>query len=207
MNSRVLTLLLGCALLACEKEPAISELPASHLSDLSLSAAYALVPLSTFQEYRYAVFTNSSGATKRLELSVSDRTQLQQYQTFNYNAQTVDIHYADPTDASYTPVINLRTRYEDLSETAEYVEASILTDVNPNYHPVVILCPGPSCPYLEQYLDHVEIAGLPFSRVYCNYPPPSHMKSFTTVFYTLDQGIVGFKGYDGEAWALSRFEN
>jgi hypothetical protein len=206
MKTFTLVLCAAGLLSGCSTDPDTGALPSSALPDLALVECRDMIPAATLANHQFAIFRNTHGDEKLLELHVREYAGQLQYQHFPYQSEIIQIQYTDRDDDQYLPEIIASNEYQDMETTEEFVRVRVVADANSNFTPTLVLCPDLDCPYLEKYFESIEIAGLPFSNVYANYTQPPQFNSFTKVFYTFDQGIVGFEGYDGELWALSRLQ-
>jgi hypothetical protein len=206
MKTITLVLCFAGLLSGCSNDPDTGALPASALPDLTLIECRDMIPAATLAAHQFAIFRNSQGEEKQLELHIREYSGLLRYQHFPYQSEIIQVRYLDRDDDQYLPEIIASNEYQDMETTEEFVRVRVNADINTNFTPTLVLCPELDCPFLEKYFESIEIAGLPFSKVYANYAQPPQLNSFTKVFYTFEEGIVGFEGYDGELWALVRLE-
>jgi len=198
--------LLGLVFLlySCEKDPETNLLPANALGTLHLSSSKNLIPLEILKPDVHAIFINAEGQEKVLQLQVNQMVRNQSYQGFHYDAEYLEISYSDRDDQTYLPTVSAHADYDDLKNYSETVWVNIQSVYNKGYTPTLILCPDLQCPYLKRTVDDFTLAGHSFQHVFASCAPPSQFNSFSEVYYTLDKGIVGFRGLNGEMWVLER---
>ena len=61
-------------------------------------------------------------------------------------------------------------------------------------------------PLMCDLLPSAYILGKTFADVYTSGVVLETVTSFSRLYYTIELGIVGFEGWEGEMWVLDRFE-
>jgi hypothetical protein len=207
MKNQFFALCLALGLLGCQEQPDQHALPGTALNDLHLVNARPILPSLLLSSVSKAVFVNAAGAEKSLDVRYEEGTRIDQFQSFRYSTEFMEVQYADPDDPDYQPGILARAEYDDIRHSHEYVRIHVDHVAQKEFTPTLILCPPQQeCAYLERTFESITLNDRVFQQVFASYYPPPQIHSYSEVYYSLEQGIIAFVGEGGVMWVLDRFE-
>ncbi|MCR9055583.1 MAG: hypothetical protein NXI26_27430, partial [bacterium] len=122
-----------------------------------------------------------------------------------YESEHIAIWYLDESDRTYQLKTIASANYTE-GGAHQFVLSEILTTVNDGFSGAISISADKS-PSICDLLPSADILGKTFTDVYTNWVIDSeNVTSFSRLYYTIELGVVGFEGWEGEMWVLDRFE-
>ncbi|MCS6824953.1 MAG: hypothetical protein NZ529_11730, partial [Cytophagaceae bacterium] len=122
-----------------------------------------------------------------------------------YEAETLDFLLRDSTDNSYMISVGAYVGYSQLKQPFNYLNISLFNTIN-NGKIVFIEIPEERSPLLlGSFHTSKYLLDKSFTDVYEGFKF-SDMSSFSDLFYTIKEGVVGFRDKNNKLWVLERFE-
>lgn len=206
-----ITLLAALAILmlaACEKDTVNTAGNSSNgeLANLTIGIVRDYLPLDLVRQNSTVVFKNADGEEKKLQIHWLEEEKEKAYGNRTYESEHIEIRYLDESDRTYQLKTIASANYTE-GGANEFVNISLLTTVNEGYVPTIPIFADKSPVFSELLLPMIDILGETFENVYTNLPVNLEtVTSFSRLYYTIELGIVGFEGWEGEMWVLDRFE-
>lgn len=176
-----------------------------EFADLKIGIVKDYLPLDLVKSNSGVVFKNASGEEKKLQIHWLEEDKHKVYRNHEYKSEHIAIWYVDESDRTYELKTIASANYTE-GGANEFVMSQILTAVNRGYAPGVSVSADKS-PLICELLPSVDILGRSFNDVYTNFSANlEFVTSFSKLYYTIELGVVGYEGWDGEMWVLDRFE-
>lgn len=207
MKTMFISLTMFLFFVGCQNEQNINPDPEpTSLPNLTLGATLQLLPNTLLKGGNAAIFVNESGQELRFSLTYERGTKQKTFEGITYQAEFVYVNYdEDKVGSHFYPSIRIDENYDEYDSSEEVLSAFIMTSYNGGFLPSVTMI-DKTTPMFWKYIESVTIANHIFNKVYTNMVSPPEFDSFTIIYYTVEQGIVGFEGEQREMWALDRIE-
>lgn len=207
MKSYLVFICLCIAIVACQNDQNANPDPKpTSLPNLTLSSALQLLPVNTLKEGQVAIFVNESGEELPLNLKFENGTIERNFDGIKYQSEYISVEYnEDKVGSHFFPSIRTNDEYSGFESSEEVLTVTLLTSYNEGFIPNIVLKDNKD-PMFGNYVESITIANHTFNKVFTNTFSPPNFDSFTKLYYTVEQGIVGFEGEQREMWALDRIE-
>ena len=205
-----ITLLAALAILmlaACEKDTVSTDGNSSNgeLANLTIGIVRDYLPLDLVRQNSTVVFKNADGEEKKLQIHLLEEEKEKVYGNRTYESEHIEIRYLDESDRTYQLKTIASANYTE-GGAHQFVLSEILTTVNDGFSGAISISADKS-PSICDLLPSADILGKTFTDVYTNWVIDSEdVTSFSRLYYTIELGVVGFEGWEGEMWVLDRFE-
>ncbi|WP_425422136.1 hypothetical protein [Phaeodactylibacter xiamenensis] len=205
-----ITLLAALAILmlaACEKDTVSTDGNSSNgeLANLTIGIVRDYLPLDLVRQNSTVVFKNADGEEKKLQIHWLEEEKEKAYGNRTYESEHIAIWYLDESDRTYQLKTIASANYTE-GGAHQFVLSEILTTVNGGFSGAISISADKS-PSICDLLPSADILGKTFTDVYTNWVIDSeNVTSFSRLYYTIELGVVGFEGWEGEMWVLDRFE-
>ncbi len=205
-----ITLLAALAILmlaACEKDTVSTDGNSSNgeLANLTIGIVRDYLPLDLVRQNSTVVFKNADGEEKKLQIHWLEEEKEKAYGNRTYESEHIAIWYLDESDRTYQLKTIASANYTE-GGAHQFVLSEILTTVNDGFSGAISISADKS-PSICDLLPSADILGKTFTDVYTNWVIDSeNVTSFSRLYYTIELGVVGFEGWEGEMWVLDRFE-
>ncbi|KGE89655.1 MAG: hypothetical protein ACE362_26510 [Phaeodactylibacter xiamenensis] len=205
-----ITLLATLAILmlaACEKDTVSTAWNSSNgeLANLTIGIVRDYLPLDLVRQNSTVVFKNADGEEKKLQIHLLEEEKEKAYGNRTYESEHIAIWYLDESDRTYQLKTIASANYTE-GGAHQFVLSEILTTVNDGFSGAISISADKS-PSICDLLPSADILGKTFTDVYTNWVIDSeNVTSFSRLYYTIELGVVGFEGWEGEMWVLDRFE-
>jgi hypothetical protein len=205
-----ITLLATLAILmlaACEKDTVSTDGNSSNgeLANLTIGIVRDYLPLDLVRQNSTVVFKNADGEEKKLQIHWLEEEKEKAYGNRTYESEHIAIWYLDESDRTYQLKTIASANYTE-GGAHQFVLSEILTTVNDGFSGAISISADKS-PSICDLLPSADILGKTFTDVYTNWVIDSEdVTSFSRLYYTIELGVVGFEGWEGEMWVLDRFE-
>jgi hypothetical protein len=205
-----ITLLAALAILmlaACEKDTVSTDGNSSNgeLANLTIGIVRDYLPLDLVRQNSTVVFKNADGEEKKLQIHWLEEEKEKAYGNRTYESEHIAIWYLDESDRTYQLKTIASANYTE-GGAHQFVLSEILTTVNDGFSGAISISADKS-PSICDLLPSADILGKTFTDVYTNWVIDSEdVTSFSRLYYTIELGVVGFEGWEGEMWVLDRFE-
>ena len=168
------------AVLGCGDDNGVKPNPTpSSLSGLVLSKTLSLVPIATFKNEGKVIFVNGAGEEKAFQIDYIEGSEKKYFQSIVYDAEFVSINYNENENGGlFLPSIKLEPSYWTLTESHEFLIASIQYGGNNGFIPSVTL-ENTSEPVFGKIVDSINIADRLFEHVFTNAFVPDGVNSFS----------------------------
>lgn len=193
------TLILFGLLFSCSDshEPSIKNV-------YKLNGVKNYAPIEIFEVSSYVVFENSNGSLKEFSLEFERREVEKSSGNSKYVTEELDVNLINSDEEYY---INTYVSSNKLNNNInEFIISSLYTSANNGLIPSVKVDSNGDA-LICQILSEITLNNKSFINVYTNFTNPiSSNDSFRSIYYTSDQGIVGFYDDDGELWNLKEYK-
>ena len=211
-KSQKITLLATLAILmlaACEKDTVSTAGNSSNgeLANLTIGIVRDYLPLDLVRQNSTVVFKNADGEEKKLQIHLLEEEKEKAYGNRTYESEHIEIRYLDESDRTYQLKTIASANYTE-GGANEFVTSLINTTVNNGLSTALssISISADKSPLMCDLLPSVDILGKTFADVYTSGVVLEDVTSFSRLYYTIELGVVGFEGWEGEMWVLDRFE-
>jgi hypothetical protein len=205
----LLAILAILMLAACEKDTVSTAWNSSNgeLANLTIGIVRDYLPLDLVRQNSTVVFKNADGEEKKLQIHWLEEEKEKAYGNRTYESEHIAIWYLDESDRTYQLKTIASANYTE-GGSNEFVMSSINTTVNNGLSTAIsrISISADKSPFMCDLLPSVDILGKTFADVYTSGLVLEDVTSFSRLYYTIELGVVGFEGWEGEMWVLDRFE-
>lgn len=174
-------------------------------SDLNLDDVKHLIPLDLYKDGSVTIFKNSIGEEIAFVVSVSTEDVEYEIEGKSYSSEKLDIVLADSNDDDYGLVLGANAHHTESGIPSKFITGVLFTRdfnsvptfwVESDREPIT----GTILETEKQLLDKS------FVNVYSSYIVPSEVEAYSNIYYTIEQGFVGFHDKQDELWVLDRHE-
>lgn len=189
---------------SCNKD--VASLPINgNLPLLRLSKDVKNIIPIEYRHAKYAIFRNSEGEYKSLSIKIHEYTQPKFLNGERYEAECLDFILKDSTDNSYTISIGASVIYSQKQNSYNYVDIILFSSINNGKIVLISINEDQTPSMVNAFYSYKAILGKEFRNVYEGIKFSS-MDSYSDIFYTIKEGVVGFRGKENELWVLDRLE-
>jgi hypothetical protein len=191
-------------LISCQREedPIVVPNPVV-LPDLYLTWPLDSIPVDTLSQYPIAVYVNSFEDERFFQILFEKDIGAHVKNNIRYPYEVLLIQYIDLT-SNYSMFIYAYTGYTDSLHHAESLIVEI-PHLTPGDKESKIYFPADFFAAHNRYFPEMEILGHPFQKVHSNELGPP-VTDYGEIYYTTSQGIIGFRGENGEYWRFKRWK-
>ena len=188
---------------ACEKDKPTNS-PAETV-DIKLEKVIHYLPIDKFKQNSVAVFVNQDGDEKTLNISITEDVAEKVIDGKPYKAERIRLQYSDPDNSHYTPDIVASANYTSAGVYNEYVSCTLYTSVHNGFLPQITIDDNGEALF-SGYYETYSILDKEFINVFASLVPPDLQNSFSKIYYTVEDGVIGFEGEKGIIWVFKKFK-
>lgn len=202
MKKIVLMFMMAVSTLSCNKElKQHNGVP----SDIIVKKAIKYIPLDIFRNKSKAVYFNINGDKKFLNIDYLERTETKIINNYKYNINELCIYLIPESESpKYQIEIKSTANYIKETEYIEYVQIILTTFINNGYMANITIGEDGN-PMICQKFDEITLNDKNFLNVFANFKLDV-INSFSRIYYTSDQGVVGFTDHNDDLWVLEGYE-
>lgn len=156
-----------------------------------------------YQNSKYAVFKNSTGQYKYLSIKYSENEITKRFENEKYVSESMRVVLSDSTDSDYYIKIEASGTYSGKTKSFQSVFMSLTTAKNNGLIPIIVIDEDGSALWGDSHASR-KLLDKVFLKVYQNYDIQTI--SFSEFFYTVQEGVVGFRDINNDLWVLEKFE-
>ncbi len=205
MRPSILFLFVLSLIVACQKEDEPFVYKPIVLEDLPLTWVKDSMPIDLLTQYSIAVFVNDKGDERRIKIKYSLDTISTQVGSFPYKSELLKINFSDSLVKNFWMQMYATANYDDVSNHSEFLVITLTSSDIEHDGLAHVLFIDDEFSLLNRFFPDLNIAGLSFHNVHSNFLYPLG-NDYGEIYYTTDQGIVGFRGEHGEMWGLKGWE-
>ena len=175
------------------------------LTHLKLNQSKQYIPYAALTQNSKAIFVNAEGSIRELTIH---REQFEVDKTLdgkNYTAEQDQFRYIDPNNSEYSIGVNASTSYQEGSVVQELLNSSLYNTLNNGYIAMIMIT-GDGNQSVGFFNSEIELNGQMFRDVYSSLIIEDQGFVYNGLYYTKEQGVVGFLDSQNELWSLDRFE-
>jgi hypothetical protein len=202
MKNIVILISISCILFSCQKP---KDEGVNMLNHLSVNNVEKFIPLESYESFSKVIFVNQSGEEKILNVNVERGQEEKEIENILYSSDILTIHLTDETNSEYSIFIRAIAEYWDFETTFEYVSSFLYSQHDQGFYIPDIRIASDGQPLVCILEQEKILLNKTFVDVYTNYQVPE-THPYSTIFYNIEFGIIGFKDYDNALWVFERYE-
>ncbi len=162
------------------------------------------IPIEIFEGSSNVIFENGNGSLKEFSIDFERREVEKSRGNSKYVTEELEVNLINSDEEYY---INIYVSSNKLNNNInEFIDASLYTSANNGLIPSIKV-DGNGDALICRILSQTTLNNKLFDNVYTNFTNPlSSNDSFKSIYYTSDQGIVGFYDGAGELWNLKEYQ-
>ena len=201
MKNIFLTISVIALLVSCNKDMQNKPSPI-HPDPLFLSDKIKSMIPKEYQFAKYVVFKNASYQYKNLKIEYLDYNQTKLFDNGKYDSESIYIKLSDSSESRYFVTIGASATYSAKNKSFQHISVVLKNTINNGRVADVILDENEQ-PLWGYLLASQNLLDKEFYSVYWD---NIETISFSEIFYTIKEGVVGFRDINNELWVLEKFE-
>lgn len=196
------TTILLIFLISCNKENPNSL--ANLNKSLSVESFREFIPENKFTDLQKIYFINSYGELKDIYLINSGQEFYQRKRDdFEFETQTVFYSFSEKPTSDYELIISLSSNYDSDFDPVYTLFVQNFTSSNSDINPAITLELEENWGTFEFFKEY-SLNGRKFFDVYKS-KIPFAVESYSVVYYTKKDGIIGFDDQNQTLWVMNEF--
>lgn len=202
MKNIVLLIFSFALLVSCHKDMQKGHPAPIHPEPLFLSDKIKSMIPKEYRTATYTVFKNTTNEYKYLNIKYLEHQRVHIYDNEKYNSESIYVQLTDSIDNRYYISVSASAAYSNKTKSYQYINVTLTSAINDGLIPLISISENGKANFGSLVTSH-DLLDQRFINVYEDSIPTN---SFSEVFYTFKEGVIGFRDINNELWVLDRIE-